>query len=317
MHQLWVGPWKVGDQYDLLNGRNYYIPGDALVHGNFSFRSNSANTIRVFGHGTLTQERITHALHQTPPLAGAQRGLTSALKIGNAVGSRVEGITITDSPDHSLWINGAFNPDPATLNYVRWVKVITWRANGDGITVGDNDFLEDGFIRTQDDGTYLKGRGIRRMVYWTDCNGKALKINMITRVNPDYYANQKLYVEDIDIIYGRSSWPAEPFHVVLGGHDDFPVRKGKDGNYNHGSYLVFRNINFEDPLPLRKLISYCTAGGRNQDLIGIRFENIRAVAPSLYGFENDFRGKPDAQLRDFVLDNVVVGGRQIRGADDV
>lgn len=316
VHQLWEGEWSKGDQYYILDGRNYYIPGDAVVHGTFAFHGGQ-NTIRVFGHGTLTQERITHALHQDPPLEGRDRGLTSALKVGNAVGTQVEGITITDSPDHAVWINGSFNPDPATFNHVRWVKVVTWRANGDGITVGDNDFLEDSFMRVQDDGTYLKGRGVRRVVYWTDCNGTALKTNMITRMSPDNYADQDFVVEDIDIIYGRSSWPGEFTHTVLGGNDNFDPRRGRDGTINQGSHIVFRNINFEDPIPLRKLISFAVGGSRPKDLVGIRFENVRAAAPSLYGYQNDFRGKPDRFLRDFVLDNLVVGGRQICGADDL
>lgn len=316
VHQLWVGDWKKGDEYTILNGKNYYIPGDAVVHGNFAFRK-GPNTIRVFGHGTLSQERITHALHQDPPLEGRERGLTSALKIGDAVGSRIEGITMTDSPDHSVWINGPFNPDPATYNYVRWCKVVTWRANGDGISVGDNDFLEDCFIRVQDDGTYLKGRGVRRMVYWTDCNGTALKINMITRMNPDNYLDQDFVVEDIDILYGRTSWPERPVHTVLGGTDNFAPRRGKDGKINQGSHIIFRNINFEDPMPLRKLISYGVGGSQPKDIVGVRFENVRAVAPSLYGFVSDFRGKSNGDLRDFVLDNVVVGGRQIGSTDDL
>ncbi len=316
VHQFWEGTWTTNALYTLLDGKNYYIPGDAVVHGNMRSLG-GPNTIRLFGHGTLTQERITHALGQDPPLQGRERGLTSALKIFDPVGTVVEGLTFTDSPDHTLWINGPYNPDPDTFNYVRWVKVVTWRANGDGITVGDNDFLEDSFIRVQDDGTYLKGRGIRRMVYWTDCNGKSLKVNMLTRMRKEMYEGRQMFIEDIDIIYGRSSWPGASWHEVLGGSHDFPGPG--NSQCNDGSYIVFRNINFSDPMPLRKLIGYNIRGGHRRDLQGIRFENIRATAPSLYGFENSFRGRDDGQgsLRDFVLDNVVVGGRQISSTNDL
>ena len=54
---------------------------------------------------------------------------------------------------------------------IRWVKIFTWRANGDGINPFNNALIEDCFIRTQDDSTYVNGRGIRRVVYWQDGNG--------------------------------------------------------------------------------------------------------------------------------------------------
>lgn len=316
VHQLWEGTWKKGDQYEIRSGKQYYIPGDALVHGNF-LAGTGPNSIRVFGHGTLTQERITHALHQKPPLQGKERGLTSAMKIGNAAGTTIEGITITDSPDHSVWLQGNFNPDPATFNYIRWVKVMTWRANGDGITVDENDFLEDSFVRVQDDGTYLKGRSIRRMVYWTDCNGRSLKVNMLTRDPISIYKDRKLLIEDIDIIYGRTSFPLRSFHSVLGGRHDFPGPRGSQ--CNDGSYIVFRNIHFSDPMPLRKLIGYSIGGAHRRDLKGIRFENLRATAPSLTGTKNSFHGRGDGKgsLRNFVLDDVVVGGRQITSTADL
>ena len=47
---------------------------------------------------------------------------------------------------------------------IRWVKIFTWRANGDGINPFNNALIEDCFIRTQDDSTYVNGRGIRRVV---------------------------------------------------------------------------------------------------------------------------------------------------------
>jgi hypothetical protein len=94
--------------------------------------------LRVFGHGTLTAERIRHALHQTPRLQN--RGLSSVLRPGGGVGTRIEGVTLTDSPDHSMWLGGHFDRRPETWNYARWLKVFTWRANGDGITVDGNAY---------------------------------------------------------------------------------------------------------------------------------------------------------------------------------
>ena len=89
--------------------------------------------------------------------------------ITEAANTAVEGITIANSPMHSLRMAQEYGEDEPTD--VRWVKIFTWRANGDGIDPCKNTLIEDCFIRTQDDSTYVNGRGIRRVVYWQDGNG--------------------------------------------------------------------------------------------------------------------------------------------------
>jgi hypothetical protein len=306
VHQLWEGTWTTNAAYYMEHGKNYYIPGDAVVHGTFRHHDVPVQTTRFFGHGTVTQERITHALYQNPPLEGNDRGLTSAFKLYRGFGSIVEGVTFTDSPDHTIWIGGYHNPDPASVNYVRWVKVITWRANGDGITVHENAYLEDSFMRTQDDGTYAKALGIRRMVYWNDCNSHALRLSMITQMPQNHYDGRALYIEDIDIIYGRSSFAPTYHHTVIGGVSDFP-------SDNDGSHIVFRNIHYSDPMPLRVLLWWQILGAHQRDMRGVRFENVRSTVPSIYGYDNFISGRDDGlgSMRDFVMDNVVFAGRQV------
>ena len=68
---------------------------------------------------------------------------------------------------------------------MRWVKIFTWRGNGDGINPFSNGLIEDCFIRTQDDSTYVNGRGIRRVVYWQDCNGSTFVLSAIGAFLPD------------------------------------------------------------------------------------------------------------------------------------
>jgi hypothetical protein len=229
------------------------------------------------------------------------------------VGTRIEGVTITDSPDHSLWLGGTFDRRPETWNYIRWVKVFTWRANGDGMTVDGNAILEDSFLRLQDDGTYIRARANRRNVYWTDCNGVSLKSNMIMRMDPDYYVDRNFYVEDIDIIYGRHHNPGlTARHTVLGGNANFRPLVGFDGVPNQGSYIVFRNINFSDPMPFRALFSFGLLGGSENHMYGMRFENVRATAEHFTGSKPSLRGKSNGIINDTVIDNVVVGGRQVK-----
>ena len=63
--------------------------------------------------------------------------------------------------------------------HFKWVKILGWRNNGDGIAQGANGIVEDCFMRTQDDATYVKGRGVRRVVYWQDVNGSTFVLSPI------------------------------------------------------------------------------------------------------------------------------------------
>ena len=62
---------------------------------------------------------------------------------------------------------------------IRWVKIFTWRANGDGVGSSGNQVVEDCFVRTQDDSSYAGGRGMRRVVFWQDSNGASFVLNHI------------------------------------------------------------------------------------------------------------------------------------------
>ena len=102
--------------------------------------------------------------------------------ITEAANTAVEGITIANSPMHSLRMAQEYGEDEPTD--VRWVKIFTWRANGDGINPCKNTLIEDCFIRTQDDSTYVNGRGIRRVVYWQDGNGSTFVLTPLGTAVP-------------------------------------------------------------------------------------------------------------------------------------
>ena len=77
-----------------------------------------------------------------------------------AKGTRIEGITIANSAYHSLSAIDGYKPEEPIL--IRWVKIFTWRPNGDGIANLGNEIIEDCFIRTQDDSLYVASPAIRR-----------------------------------------------------------------------------------------------------------------------------------------------------------
>ena len=113
---------------------------------------------------------------------------------------------------------------------MRWVKIFTWRANGDGINPFNNGLIEDCFIRTQDDSTYVNGRGIRRVVYWQDANGSTF---VLTPLGKDTLNSHELIVEDCTIIYARSK------NAYWSGGRLFSLRAGGGGS--GGDTVTFRD----------------------------------------------------------------------------
>ena len=306
VHEIFQGPtWDVGEGFRLRSDRSYYIPGDAIVHGNFNNGrdSNDARNIRVFGHGTISGERLDH-----PIMFGLteveEQWVSSPLDIADdAKGCRVEGVTFADPSFHTCVVRGTYSGHAEDHNHIRWCKAITWRANGDGISANGSSFLEDCFLRTQDDGTYILGAGIRRMTYWTDVNGMPLRCSQLTKVHPFPYRLGKLFVEDIDVIYARSGFGPGPGRSVIG----YPEPNASDYG-NTGQHVVFRDINFEDPLPVRSLFGWDLTTGMGV-IDGVRFENVRAAAPTVDNDPNSFFGGPSAPIDGITFDNVTLAGQ--------
>ena len=148
----------------------------------------------------------------------------------------MEGITIANSAAHSLTLNHYYDPENPTD--FKWVKIMTWRANGDGIDPHPNGLIEDCFIRTQDDASYVTGRGIKRVVFWKDSNGSTFKLSHIGSPGLNTHP---LIVEDCTVVYSRSH-----YHYVAGSSVfNLNMRGGGSGGYT----IIFRNINVEDPRP--------------------------------------------------------------------
>jgi hypothetical protein len=311
VHQIFEGTYDWLEDFRVHANRSYYIPGDAIVHGNMNNNrdSSDAQNIRIFGHGTLSGERIPHpaAAFGVP---GTDGWPCSPIWIGGAQGCKVEGITLADGAFHSCALAGSNTTNPALANYVRWAKTITWRDNGDGIQSRPGCYIEDCFMRCQDDGSYVDGMGIRRNVYWTDVNGGILRCTYVTSYNHALLPGGHLYVEDIDVIYARSANNDNNWHGVI----TLPSGNDSAGDYT-GSLVVFRNINVEDLLPGRKLFAWDSAG-KLGDVAGIRFENVRAAAPHVFGAQDNILGDPLAHIYNLIFDDVILAGTHYDSIND-
>ena len=309
------GPWTtlyflpgvhdVGLAFPLRANRNYYIPGDAMVHGTLSnTKWGDGHHIRIFGLGTLSGERIKHPMYDSPPTK--EHGRHRPIEIIGASDVRVEGITIADSATHSLMLIGPYKAGHP--NEVKWTKIFTWRANGDGINPFGNTLIEDCFLRTQDDSLYVNGLGIRRTVLWNDANGSSFVLSGLSQL-----AGRKLVVEDCDVIYSRAKW-----HHWSGGRV-FNMRG--EGGGTAGIGVIFRNINIEDPRPTLQQFFVCMAMPQPYskdaekrgagDLSGVLFQNISIAAPSVLGEPQILWGHDGARIRNLCFENLTLAGKPV------
>lgn len=305
------GVHDIGLAFPIRENRNYYIPGDAIVYGTFSNRKwADARNVRIFGYGTLSGARLKHPKYVTPPVGEKDHGLYRPIELIGTTDTRVEGITIADSATHSLMLVSPYQEGHP--NEVRWTKIFTWRANGDGINPFGNTLVEDCFLRTQDDSLYVNGRGIRRCVIWNDANGSAFVLSAL-----DQLGKRGIVVEDCDVIYSRASW-----HHWSGGRV-FNMRG--EGGGAAGTGVIFRNIHIEDPRPTLQQFFLCmtmpepysksTDKREAGDLSGILFQNISIAAPSVLGEPQLLWAQPDAKIRDLRFENLTLGGKTVSHAD--
>ena len=301
------GVHEVGVAFPVLPGRSYHIPGDALVYGTMANPvEGKGDGIRIFGYGTISGAKIANPKFATP--APEQDHRHDPIRISGARNTSVEGVTLADSAYHSLMLPAGYDPGKPTD--IRWVKIFTWRANGDGINPFANGLVEDCFLRTQDDSIYVNGRGIRRVVFWNDHNGSTFVLSAL----PD----RPLVVEDCDVIYARAGW-----HHWSGGRL-FNMRGEGGGACGRG--VVFRNIRVEDRRPtlqhfmiaMQGVPPYSDPAERQRgpgSLSGVRFQNIDIAAPSILGEPDVLWGAPEAPIEGLIFDQLTIGGKAVTSLD--
>ena len=165
------------------------------------------------------------------------------------------GVTLAHPPAHSLHLKNN-HYDPAVATDAAWVKILTWRANGDGFGLQGNAYMEDCFIRANDvscqllnvsigclliaqDASYVGGRGMKRIVLWNDSNGAAM---VLSHLGSDSINSHEVEVQDTTVIYARCH-----FGTGFLGCGVFNMR-GKGGG-SGGHTVTFSNIVVEDTRP--------------------------------------------------------------------
>ena len=292
-----AGVHEIGKDFKMHPGKTYYIPGDAMLYGNLnnidvpqgSFSKNGEN-IRVFGYGTISLAKISHPDYVLNP-TGSYKGF----EIENGLNWHFQGVCIADPSNHSVYTIGGSN------GLFSWAKVISWRANGDGI--GGYEPVLDCFIRTQDDCSYAKGNK-RRCTFWKDANAALFHLATIPEntVEP-------IIIEDCDVIYARLRSKG-----ALNGGGFQQRGEGAKGVRNVN--VIFRDFRVHDKsvgMSFFHLVSY---QGSNADAPtqvgssynGFLFQNI-SIAGMAEGSKQRILGCAEAPwYGGLIFDNITIGG---------
>ena len=264
------GVHHIGPGFKVYPGKNYYIPGDAILYGNLSnrgvdkgsYRCNG-DRINIHGYGTICGIQIPHYQNNKDnPEYPEWNGLKSeksgdvGIVIQNAWDVKITGVTITDPANFNTKIDGQHKRvnDQGLLS---WVKFHSWRVNGDGC--GGYIKIEDSFFRTSDDSTYVRDWR-RRCTFWKDTNANIFR-------SVGHIAGG---VEDCDILYARWRDPRG-----VGSIFEFASLKGVKPKTTRLA-VVFRNNRFHDRLANPRHLIALKAP---ETFSGLRFENMTFPAP--------------------------------------
>jgi len=301
------GVHDIGRNFKVYPGKKYFIPGDAIVYGSFNNLGlpsvgglQSGENIKIFGLGTISGARIQHPSYENEADVNGKEYKT--ITIDNAMNTEVQGVCIVDPANHSVNLNSwGGRPDRTQkVTFARWVKVISWRANGDGI--GSAAVVEDCFIRTADDCSYVKGDR-RRCTFWKDANAAVFHMAGI-------YTDFPIVIEDCDVIYNRTRG------VLVGG---VFVQRAEGEAKQRTVNVTVRNFRISDPRSNMPTFNLYSKDGRGtgSSFSGITFQNVTISHPIVGGRKQVLKGCVEVPWNGgIVFDNVIIAGKKLTNLND-
>lgn len=258
------GVHNIGRNFTIFANKTYYIPGDAIVYGTFANTGGSGANIKLYGSGTISGIKINHPLYDPEYTAPANTTGDKTWKLiwsVNCSNFKVEGLSLMDTPKHTMNLYAAGSNKIETV--CSWLKIVTWRSNGDGI--GTADVINDCFLRTGDDCSYLKGYERKRIVFWRDVHAAGFHMaNM---------SNSAIVAEDCDVIYNRS-------RDVIGDNGAIFDQRGGGVNGLESVNLEVNNFRSEDPLANMRFFNL-SSGTSGSSYKGLVFKNINIESISI------------------------------------
>ena len=292
----------------MTDNKTIYLPGDALVYGNF-FGKNLRN-FRIYGLGAISGRHIPHPGDKSwSTYPGWNKeyhtnfGIqwdTMPINVNDGMTNcHFEGFALIDPAFHGI------TSLTGSASSKKWHKQIGWRSNTD--MGGIPGVIEDCFFRIQDDGPYIEYGDFRRNTLWFDVNGAPFRGSYMTR--GAWGDGGLTVIEDCDLIYARSFGGG---YVIGHGNDDQGGDSGTypDGTRNTAQHMVFRNIRVTDPRPERMLFSFTVPDRLTSGISGIRFENVESRHPPVQGGKYIFEGTAIKPITHLYFDGVTIDGKK-------
>jgi hypothetical protein len=272
---LWAGQIYSGS-YTVGAGQTLYIEGGAVLRGNIVIDSGG----KVVGRGIIDGSDVESWIN-----IGHKAQIPT--ETWDADNIEISGITIFDPNAWAVQLQHSSN---ITINNL---KIITSRANGDGISIQSaNDIsIRNSFIRSWDDGIVIKNYTnknshditVEDCVLWTD-HAQSLEIgfetnkakkNRFTNDNPEIY---NVTFNNIAIIHAMHKAPIS-------------IHNGDNANIHH---INFMNVTIDD---------YMAGEGDGWNYL-IDFANLTGEASG--GPRNDGRGSWTTELSRGSIHDVLV-----------
>jgi hypothetical protein len=207
----------------------------------------ASSNISICGYGVLSGEENLREAHadsrhtfRGTPHAGCKDNISpQGITISGGARAQITGVTLVDHPNHHIIAkvsSGCEDGEPR--GKVHNIKILGWRANGDGLHVFSSWKVSDLFMRTQDDSMYTAMMkdgpppgcpqpSFERLSVWNDANGASF---VVTGVGST--------LRDSDVLYARASYA-----WWTGGRVFSTRRMGPVAN------VTIFNIRVHDPLP--------------------------------------------------------------------
>jgi len=280
-----IGPWKVPSTI-----RQVYLAPGAFVSGALRIEGREDGFL-LNGRGTLSGKSMDWHLID-PNTADSVEPIARRYVRLLVLGGRnitVDGITLTDSPYHTVIGNG-------NDHLIRWTKLIGWNHDNTGIQAPSGSVIENCFIHTNDDAIrlYEDDLTVRNCVFWQGENGACFQLG--------WHSNsaRNARVHDITVIHTEEG-PTRR-HSNSGFLNLRLSTTGPQGPQVQEDFL-FENIHIETPslyaIDLRMRKDAGEGGGphtirnftfRNLDLqLDGQFSHARSVLlpwSEDFGFEN-------------------------------
>lgn len=304
---LYIGPgvYEAG-AIPLQSNQTIYISGGALVYG--QIRAEGVNNVTIQGRGIISGSEFDRRNKDE---------YTIPIEIRNSENVVIEDLTFLDPAG---WCIALYKSNQLTLNNV---KIITARANGDGISVQScsNVQVNGGFVRSWDDSLVVKNvdRGTTSNVIF---DGVTVWTDLAQSMEVGYETNGPT----MDTVKFQNITVVHNFHkpvISLHNCDDAEI-----------SNIYYQNITLEDgqmlgddqkdgendffiDMTIAYNVEWTTSGGKRGSVDGVYIDNVKVyqVAPTVM---SRLAGESsDSKIKNVHISNIDYAGKVITNANDL